>query len=280
MEPKVKSARISLLIIIIACILYLSIHAAEYTKITKDNNEVLRSYVSNSQEEVNPTIMDEIKSITGDLDKTDQVAISKDYAHILLEKQSLKKIDHIGLKRMNEEYLGWIDIPGTLISYPILYPADNTFYLTHNFKREKSKGGAIFIDANIDNPLGTSNLIIHGHNMKNGSMFGSLSAFRKINYYNKHPFIYIYTENEVYIYQIFSAYVIATSKVEQIYQNKIYTKEDADLFINESKKYSEILTEVDASEDDKFMILSTCTNDSKSRFVVTAVKVKEITYEQ
>lgn len=98
--------------------------------------------------------------------------------------------EYANLKEINEDYLFWLFVPNTNINYPVVKPESNDEYLYKNFKGEDNKGGSIFVDSR--NELDDNNIIIHGHNMKDKSMFGTLSNLLKSEYLNDNKYIYIY----------------------------------------------------------------------------------------
>lgn len=98
--------------------------------------------------------------------------------------------EYANLKEINEDYLFWLFVPNTNINYPVVKPESNDEYLYKNFKGEDNKGGSIFVDSR--NELDDNNIIIHGHNMKDKSMFGTLSNLLKSEYLNDNKYIYIF----------------------------------------------------------------------------------------
>lgn len=112
-------------------------------------------------------------------------------------------IAYTKLKELNNDYVGWLYIPDTNISYPIVKGTDNSFYLNHNFLKEESKAGSIFIDCNV-NEFEDRNTIIYGHYMKDGSMFADL---HKVSYELNNTYkVYIATESKILEYEIFSTF--------------------------------------------------------------------------
>ena len=93
---------------------------------------------------------------------------------------SISNEEYINLKSINDDYIFWLYIPNTNINYPVVKSENNEEYLYKNFKGEENRGGSIFLDAN--NSLEDDNIIIHGHNMKDKSMFGTLSNLLKSDY--------------------------------------------------------------------------------------------------
>ena len=87
------------------------------------------------------------------------------------------------LKQENQDIVGFLEIENTNISYPVVQGKDNEFYMTHNYKKEKSKNGAIFLDKNYDWNIESNNLLIYGHNLNNGTMFQELLKYENEDYY-------------------------------------------------------------------------------------------------
>lgn len=187
--------------------------------------------------------------------------------------QGQKQYNHEGLKAVNSDYCGWLDIPGTSISYPVVQSEDNVEYLTRSFEGKKRSSGSIFVDANIRDIKKTRNLVIHGHNMKSGSMFAMLPSYKNISYYNKHPFIYLYTPDETMVYQVISAYTLKHDANEEVaYQGVFADNEDFKNFVSGLLNRSVIDTNVDGIDEEQILTLSTCVNHSTSRFIVHAVR--------
>ena len=93
------------------------------------------------------------------------------------------------LQEENEDIVGWIEIEDTNISYPVLQGKDNEYYLNHNYKKEKSQKGSIFLDADYDWSIPSNNLIIYGHNIVNDLMFKDLLKYANEEFYKEHPVI-------------------------------------------------------------------------------------------
>ena len=127
---------------------------------------------------------------------------------------SAAEVDFDALFSVNADILGWIWIPDTNMSYPLLAGEDNERYLTHAYDLTRSASGSIFMDARNASSFTDDNTIIYGHNMKNGSMFGSLKAFADSDYAKQHEYIYLFTADTTRKYQIFAAHKTdVTSKV-------------------------------------------------------------------
>ena len=96
------------------------------------------------------------------------------------------------LKARNAEFIGWIRIDGTSLDYPVMYsPTREDFYLKHDFEGNYSDYGVPYLDENCKMDAGgqSDNLVIYGHNMKTGTIFGCLTEYKKESWYAHHPVI-------------------------------------------------------------------------------------------
>ena len=110
------------------------------------------------------------------------------------------------LQKENEEIIGWLEIEGTNINYPVLQASDNDYYLTHNYKKEKSSTGSIFLDKDFDLINGSSNYLIYGHRSKSGLMFEDLMKYAKEDFYKEHTKVKFTTNKDDSLYEILSVF--------------------------------------------------------------------------
>ena len=110
------------------------------------------------------------------------------------------------LQEQNTDIVGWLEIENTNINYPILQGIDNSYYMTHNYKKENSKNGSIFLDANYNWNIPSNNLLIYGHNLGNGMMFQELLKYEKESFYHEHPVIRFTTAEDDAEYEIISVF--------------------------------------------------------------------------
>ena len=98
----------------------------------------------------------------------------------------------------NKDMAAWLQIPGTNIDYPVMWtPEDETYYLYRAFDGSENKNGCLLLDnESCVDPL-TTNLIIHGHNMKSGAMFGNLTDYENQDFYKEHKNIILYTGKQI-----------------------------------------------------------------------------------
>lgn len=159
-------------------------------------------------------------------------------------------IDWHNLKSINQDIIGWLEIEGTKINYPILKDDNNLYYLKHNYTKKYSSSGSIF--TTNENPFGDEETIIYGHNMKNGSMFSSLGKYLDKDYLYSHQNFKIYTPNGDYMATIFSVYSIGfdteSNNIKQLEFNA-----RLDYYRKASKHYVENI-----ETPEKIIKLSTC----------------------
>lgn len=176
------------------------------------------------------------------------------------------------LKKRNSDVVGYLEIPDTTISYPVMQTKDNPdFYLNHDIDKNYSFYGTPYLSAYCD-LVKSDNLIIYGHNINGGKMFGALTKYRDENFYQKHKNIYFTTESKEK-YEIFA--VISVNKYEFPYWQFVMAQDETDYdeFINKVKRYSLYDTGIAPKYGDKLITLSTCDNSRGNdyRFVVFAV---------
>ena len=164
----------------------------------------------------------------------------------------------------NPNFCGWITVDGTDIDYPVVQSStDNNFYLHHNFLDEEDENGSIFLEKETDYVLRDTNIIVYGHNMKNGLMFGELKRYLKEGYLEDHPTIQFDTLYEKGTYQIEA---VCLAKVE--YQGedafRYYTVRNLDsknafqTYLSNIQKLSVFDKKVDIVYGDQLLTLSTC----------------------
>lgn len=175
------------------------------------------------------------------------------------------------LKEENADVVGWISFDNMELSYPIMHGADNEYYLDHTFSGEVNSAGSIFMETANSPDFEDYHTIIYGHNMKNLSMFGRLKNYKTEEFYEEHQHFTVYTEEHVYRYQIFAYYDISESG--DVYMIGFGPDEQYKEFINKMIKRSYYDTDVEVTEQDKVITLSTCSTEG-NRFVVNAKRVE------
>ena len=169
--------------------------------------------------------------------------------------EALKNMDFAALREVNSEVLGWILIPGTRISYPLVQGADDEYYLNHTWRGSRSAVGAIFVEAQNSADLSDFHTIIYGHRMNNGSMFHSLASYQDLSYWQAHPYVYITDDSGSRKYEIFAAYEAGVTT--PTYRLGFSTQIGKESFLEHCTTSSVIETGVVPTVYDRILTLST-----------------------
>ena len=183
----------------------------------------------------------------------------------------LGSIDLAALQAVNPDVVGWIAIPGTELSYPLLQGEDNQYYLNHTWQGHRSSVGAIYLDFRADPSLMYFHTLIYGHRMHNGSMFGSLAGYDDAEYWRAHPSVYIVHGDGVNRYDIFAAFKAHVNS--SVYQLDSPGNAERGEFLDWCLEQSVIRTNITPAAGDRVITLSTCVSLGRSdyRWVVQAV---------
>lgn len=187
-------------------------------------------------------------------------------------------VDFLSLETVNEDIIGWIDFDLLEISYPILQGATNEEYLRTDFQGKSATAGSIFLDSMNSRDFQDYHLIIYGHNMRNGSMFGQLKKYKEESFYSGNEYFTIYTKKGIYRYQIFSCH--DTDAYGTVYTVGFLPGEQYSNFVTELKNAAMYEYGVDVNQHDHIVTLSTCTADNRNRFVIHAKLIDTIEIEQ
>ncbi len=184
------------------------------------------------------------------------------------------------LYQMNHDVKGYLKLDGTQIDFPVVQYQDNDYYLRRNFKGQKSDHGVAFFDYRCDLKDRSDNTIIYGHNMRDNTMFGTLTKFKDVGYYKQHPTMSMDTVYEDGTYLVFAAfYANASIKSGPMfdYHNyvNLHSEEEFNDFYNKVMQRSLFKTGVDVKYGDELLTLSTCTYEiTEGRFVVMARRLR------
>lgn len=184
------------------------------------------------------------------------------------------------LYNKNKKLIGWLKIDDTNIDYPVMQTTNNEYYLDHNYNQEYDKNGSLFLDKDCDVVHRNTNLIIYGHHMKSGKMFGNLNKYSSEEYCKSHSTI-----------QFDTIYEKGTYEVMYVFRSKIYNEDEVVfkyyqfLDATSEKEFNSNMQEmaalslydtgVTASYGDELLTLSTCDNSEQDgRFVVVAKRIE------
>jgi len=182
------------------------------------------------------------------------------------------------LRNQNSDMVGWLRIPGTRISYPVMQTRDAPeYYLRRDFNKDHSMNGSLFADAKCDVNLPADVVTIYGHRMKSGAMFGSLGDYLKPEIFEKNDKVIFDTftsRNEYKIYCVFSVDISAAGGCDYYNYAQFEDEEAFDWFIKQAHLLSHAENPMYMpTYGDKLLLLSTCEYTHKDgRLVVVAVK--------
>lgn len=181
----------------------------------------------------------------------------------------------------NDDMAAWLQIPDTDMDYPVMWtPGDEEYYLYRGFDGSNDRNGCLILDTDSSLEPLTTNLIIHGHNMDSGAMFGHLPDYEDFDFYESHKTIILYTEELQRNYEVIAVFRSQVfKKTDQVFKYYKFfqadTQEEFDYFYQNIKKMSLYDTGVTAEFGDRFLTLSTCVyHVNRGRLVVVAKEVE------
>lgn len=184
-------------------------------------------------------------------------------------------IDFDALLSINSDCVGWIHIPDTGVSYPVVQGSDNSHYLKHLFNGKWNSGGCIFMDCRVNALLSDRHSIIYGHHMKDGTMFSGLTKYKKQQYYNEHPDALFITPVATYRIEFFSGYVAKVS--DPAWQIVFESDEVYEAWLKDVDERSWFESPLSPAVTDRILTLSTCSYEfDNARFVLHGIIREEI----
>lgn len=183
------------------------------------------------------------------------------------------------LRDKNSDFIGWISIDGTNLDFPVMYaPTNKDFYLRHDFNKEYSIYGVPYLDekTTLGANAESDNLIIYGHNMKTGTIFGCLTGYKKADYYQQHPYIEFDTVYGDAQYEVFAAFAIdVVNDTSFVYNQYVDMDEESyNAYVEEVCHRSDMDTGIRPAYGEQLLTLSTCEySTDNGRFVVVARRV-------
>lgn len=184
--------------------------------------------------------------------------------------------DLLKLTSINSDIKGWIKINNTPIDYPVLY---SEYYLYHDYKKNYTRYGSIFLDNVCILEKKPKNILLHGHHMNNGSMFAKICNYRNLDFYKENP---IFTFDSIYekgTFKVISAFITNTNpehgEIFHYLQPDFKDKSNFLNYVHKVRLRSNINCPVDIKDDDQLITLSTCSYEMPDfRTVVVARKVR------
>ncbi len=269
MKHKKIRSQIIIIIIFIVCVFGLGMSLYEIFKWKRDSNFTINQ-LNNINNIVNVIEIDDNENteIIG------QSEIKKTNPYWDYIKMPLISVEFNELKSINISTVGWIQVGGTNINYPVVQNNDNNYYLTHSFDKSYNTAGWVFMDYRNKVEELDKNTIIYAHGRYDKTMFGSLKNIVKSDWYNNsnNYIIKFSTEYENTLWQVISVYHIPTTS--DYLQTKFVTNEGFTNFANKLIKRSVFNFNTSINQDDKILTLSTCYNESE-KVVMHAKLIKK-----
>ena len=180
------------------------------------------------------------------------------------------------LKEVYPDVVGWLSIPGTNIDYPFAKGSDNDYYLHQDLDKNWSLAGTIFMDYRNDSSFSDFSTLIFGHNMKNGSMFGTIKAFDDEAFFRRNNTGTIFLLDKTYEVE-FIAFIVTKANDEIIYNSEsIKSDADKEEFLDYIKSSARYYKDTNLSVEDTFITISTCNYEFNNARMVLVGKIKEI----
>ena len=172
------------------------------------------------------------------------------------QEEHINGVDFTSLDRINPSVVGWLAAEGTEIDYPVVRGNDNDFYLRHLVTGESNQMGSIFMDYRNHSDFSDKNTIIYGHNMKDGSMFSSLTKYKDQRYYDDFPTMLLYTPAGDFTIELFAGLVVDGNykSVRFDFQDN----HDFQCYIDSLKKKSTFESNTIIKVDDRIVTFCTC----------------------
>lgn len=274
LEQQEKMRKIALfasLFVAAACILYIAIY-----NITKQRSDSTADLLGNIREQAAN------EALLGNGENTQDT--SEPIIHYVDEEETPDILpEYIDIYNKNKRLIGWLEIADIngepFISYPVMQTTDNEYYLKHGFNQEEDVNGCIFMDCDCDAIKPSDNLILYGHHMRSGRMFGNLVKYEDYNFYQTHRIIRFDTIYEHGEYEVMFAFRTSLKNENDI-SFKYYEFIDANgpeefnSYMNEMAEMALYDTGVTAVWGDHLLTLSTCDyQEDNGRFAVVARRI-------
>lgn len=251
---KVSSTILYILLALLAVISIFMIvrHYAEEKMAADSYSDMLEFVVTDGDDEIETTEPSETDGTVSDTTPETEPA---------QEEQPIR-IDFDQLLAQYPDTVGWLYCEGTPINYPVMQSDDNDYYLCRLPDGTYNTAGSLFADYRCGEIGETNNYIIYGHNMKNGTMFSSLTKYKSQSYYDEHPMLYLFTPEANYKIELIAGFV--SKPTGKVYSSKL-SREDIDEFC----ALSTFERDVDQVITGAYITLSTCSYEfENARYVV------------
>ncbi len=271
-----KAAYILLMLILLAVLLYSLYQIAVYLKESFDSwkllNEITEQVVVIKEPSSEKTVEKQPSTLDSDSEATEPTQEEPEEPEDPIEDGVPIQVDFDRLLLNNKDVKAWLYCKDTMINYPVAQAADNDYYLYRLLNGTYNRGGTLFMECTNQEDFSDWNTLIYGHNMKNNTMFGTLTDYRDQEYYDEHPVWYLLTPDGDYRIELISGFVTDTSSV--IYSIP-QTQEAKNELVDAIMRKSNFKTNATISPEDKLITFSTCTYEyDEARYVLIGILKK------
>ena len=262
--------RIFLLIFTVVCNVFFVLCMANIYRIYADERKSSESFES---------LVELVSDVPSETVTITVGYVADETQHFTEPKKITPQDKYSSVHEQNSDFIGWITIDGTNINYPVMQTKDDPdYYLKHAFDKSYSEYGVPYLQWDCD-ALTSDNIVVYGHNMKNGTMFSDLERYADESFYRSHRYICFDTLSDYGTYEIIAVFRTTAYTDDGFkYYNFVDAEDTADFnsFVEKCKELSLYDTGVTAEYGDKLLTLSTCEyTRTNGRLVVVAKLVKD-----
>ena len=185
--------------------------------------------------------------------------------------------DYDKLYEINNDLVCILSIPSLDLKYPVVQGSDNVKYLNTTFEGNKNPAGCLFIDYENSRDMTDPHTYIYGHNMKDGAMFATVHDFEDEDFFNDHPYVYVYTPDQELVYAAYAAYYYSDILIPY-YFNYFESPSDLDYYLAEISLYGNkddghIRSGISPDNTSHIITLSTCNSTGSARYLLQCVLI-------
>ena len=244
-----KFIKVLIIIISICVLIYCSFNITRYLVNSSKNKKLMNN--------IKEIAVNDVKNTSNNNENEVTIPIGVDFDRLI---------------EYNADIKAWLYLDDSIINYPVTQSNNNSYYLDHSIDNNYNPAGSLFIDYRNKSDFTDVVTYIYGHHMKNNTMFGNLVDYKDQSYYDNHKTMYLLTKDKSYKIEIFASLTVADGA--DIY-NFINTDSNQEI-VKIAKEGSNISSNVEVLEDDKIIVLSTCTYDFKNARFVVLGKLNEV----
>ncbi len=182
-------------------------------------------------------------------------------------------MDFTALWAQNKDIIAWVTVPDTVIDYPVTQSGDNDYYLRRNLDEEYSRNGTPFLDYRVRSDFSDFSSVIYGHYMATGLMFQNLSKFKEKDFFDAHPTFTLYTPKKTFNPEVFAVAVVNPNS--ELYKYAFFSNSEKRAHLELLKQEAVFYRELDVTQDDCIVILSTCSYEYQDARTIVAARLPE-----